>query len=149
MWTLRLIEKKGFIFIVDDEDYELALKCNIHKAYKKPTYLQRNKKLFHRIITNASKDLQVDHINMNSLDNRKCNLRLVDQTLNNYNQKIRSDNKSGHKGVSFDKARNKWRFSSVYKGKYIQKRFAEKSTCIDFALNYYNSTGFKHGVLNG
>lgn len=145
---MRLIQKSDLTFIVDEDDYELALKCSVHKTNKKPSYLMFKKELFHRIITKAPKGLQVDHINMNSLDNRKCNLRHVDQTLNNYNQKIRSDNKSGYKGVSFDKAKNKWRFSSVYKGKYIQKRFVDKSVCVEFAKNYYNSTGFKHGVLN-
>jgi len=50
----------------------------------------------------------IDHKNQNKLDNRKCNLRVVDKSINALNAKIRNDNTSGHCGVSFDKARNRW-----------------------------------------
>lgn len=41
----------------------------------------------------------VDHLNRDGLDNRDENLVYKDQTEQNYNQKIRNDNKSGVKGV--------------------------------------------------
>lgn len=50
----------------------------------------------------------VDHINQNKLDNRRCNLRIVDKSLNAFNTKMRTDNISGHRGVSWDKEKNKW-----------------------------------------
>jgi hypothetical protein len=60
---------------------------------------------------------QVDHINRNRSDNRISNLRLCNNIENGQNSKLRSDNKSGFKGVSWEKNRKKWQ---VYV--YINKR---------------------------
>lgn len=43
--------------------------------------------------------LYVDHINGDTLDNRRCNLREVNGWQNGSNCSIRSNNKSGFKGV--------------------------------------------------
>lgn len=52
---------------------------------------------------------QIDHINKITSDNRISNLRLATQAENNCNTKIRRDNSSGYKGITFDKQTNKWR----------------------------------------
>jgi hypothetical protein len=49
-----------------------------------------------------------DHINRNTFDNRKINLRQATTAENSYNKSIRSDNTSGVIGVSFGKHVNKW-----------------------------------------
>jgi hypothetical protein len=49
----------------------------------------------------------IDHINRDRSDNRISNLRDVPQRLNNRNQSINTKNKSGVKGVRWDKSRNK------------------------------------------
>lgn len=51
---------------------------------------------------------EIDHINLDPTDNRLVNLRLATSSQNNANQGIRSDNKSGFKGVSWDKFNRKW-----------------------------------------
>lgn len=53
----------------------------------------------------------LDHVNGDRSDNRILNLRVVDRTANNRNQKLRSDNKTGFCGVYFDKKSNKYRAS--------------------------------------
>jgi hypothetical protein len=61
--------------------------------------------LMHRIITDAPKGMYVDHINRNTLDNRRCNLRIVTNSEN----LSRSVPKSGVKGVSWHSQVKKWR----------------------------------------
>jgi hypothetical protein len=51
---------------------------------------------------------QVDHRNRDGSDDRIEGLRPATQSQNLANATIRSDNTSGYKGVSWDKARNKW-----------------------------------------
>ena len=50
----------------------------------------------------------IDHIDGDGLNNRWENLREATASQNAYNQKVRSDNTSGVKGVSYDKKRDLW-----------------------------------------
>ena len=51
---------------------------------------------------------EIDHDNGNSSDNRWINLRPATRSQNLMNTKIRKDNRSGFRGVSFSKASSKW-----------------------------------------
>jgi len=53
--------------------------------------------------------MEVDHKDINSLNNNVDNLRLSGRRLQVQSQGIRSDNKSGVRGVSWHKGRSKWR----------------------------------------
>jgi hypothetical protein len=61
----------------------------------------------------------IDHINHNGLDNKLANLRSVTTTENARNVRRRADNKSGVTGVSWWRARNKWRAGIKRNSKYI------------------------------
>lgn len=50
----------------------------------------------------------IDHKNGIRKDNKITNLRLATRSQNSINQKIRENNTSGYKGVSFYKNYNKW-----------------------------------------
>jgi hypothetical protein len=63
----------------------------------------------HRVITNAPAGIEVDHKQGGTLDNQESNLRLCTEARNQWNQRIRSDNTSGYKGVSLDKQNGKWK----------------------------------------
>lgn len=63
----------------------------------------------HRLIAGARKGEVVDHINGNSLDNRKANLRICTKAENSRNRKLGPTNKSGFKGVSWEAHTGKWR----------------------------------------
>lgn len=63
----------------------------------------------HRLITEAPKGQHVDHINHNTLDNRKCNLRLVSIAENQQNRLgAQSNSKSGIRGVVWNIQAGKW-----------------------------------------
>ena len=50
----------------------------------------------------------IDHIDGNTENNAIENLQDVKQSINTQKQRIRSTNKSGYKGVCWDKSRKKW-----------------------------------------
>ncbi len=69
--------------------------------------------LMHRLILQDTlcgrEDVVVDHINRDTADNRKQNLRLATRQQNGYNSKTRANNSSGVMGVSWREDRGKWR----------------------------------------
>lgn len=62
-----------------------------------------------------------DHINRNTLDNRKENLRKANPKENGRNMSIPSNNKSGIIGVHWDKSQEKWA---------VQMNIDGKRTCL-------------------
>jgi hypothetical protein len=109
----------GKYAIVDAEDYE-KLKdykwCTIQGAqtfYAKTFYLSGAILAMHRLILDAPKGLYVDHIDHNGLNNRKSNLRLCTNQQNLRNKLPRPGCSSKYKGVSWSKARNKFR-ANIY-----------------------------------
>jgi len=71
----------------------------------------------HRLIMNAQPGEQVDHINHNTLDNRKPELRLCTKSQNQHNVGKRQDNTSGFKGVTWHKRDQKWQARIMKSGK--------------------------------
>ncbi len=63
--------------------------------------------------------LDIDHINRNRSDNRRVNLRDVTQKQNMQNASKRSDNTSGHPGVSWHKQHSKWQARIMHNQKDI------------------------------
>lgn len=107
---------KGKVALVDDEDYERLSLFKWHYAESDGIgYAKKNNKgkkpaliRMHRLVVGASEGQKVDHINRNTLDNRKSNLRFVTQSQNMMNATIRKTNRSGFKGVCFVSREKKW-----------------------------------------
>ncbi|AXF52618.1 MAG: HNH endonuclease [Caudoviricetes sp.] len=92
---------------VDNEDFE---RLNNYSWNYRFSYAANSiNGLMHRFIMNCPKDKVVDHINHDTLDNRKCNLRICTQQENSMNKISISDRTSIYKGVFFANDRNKWR----------------------------------------
>lgn len=60
---------------------------------------------------------QADHINHDTLDNRRCNLRVCTSRQNNMNRKADRNSSSCFKGVSWRKYHKKWGVEIALKGK--------------------------------
>ena len=107
--------KSGNTFLFDIENYSLLSKYYWFEndqgyilAYNSAT---RKNIRMHRLIMKVldNDDVEIDHINHNIKDNRKCNLRTVTHAQNMKNLKKSKRNTSGYKGISFDKKLGKWR----------------------------------------
>lgn len=74
----KITIRGGAVTLVDDDDFEKLSKMNWRneKGYAKSGGAY-NSVYMHRIIMNPPEDMQIDHINGKTLDNRKCNLRIV------------------------------------------------------------------------
>jgi len=71
-------------------------------------YVELGGKLLHRIIMNPPRELDIDHINRNPLDNRRCNLRPCTMSQNLMNRPKTRANSSGFKGVYLSKKTGKF-----------------------------------------
>lgn len=65
--------------------------------------------LMHMLILGKKDGLEIDHININRLDNRRSNLRHVTHGENMYNLPLAKNNTSGIRGVDYDRRRGRWR----------------------------------------
>ncbi len=107
---MKILNIKGRQVFVDDKDFKnikMYSWCISVSGYAvarvagKVVYL-------HRLLLKVPKGQLCDHINGNRLDNRRDNLRVCTARQNAQNQGIKKSNKSGFKGVSWDKRKQKW-----------------------------------------
>jgi hypothetical protein len=112
---------KGFATVIDDEDYDRLVKypwcitINGTCAYAFNNCVG----YMHRFILGAQQGQFVDHINFDSLDNRRENLRFCTKAQNQQHQRRRRNNSSGYRGVSWNKQRSKYRVRIHVSGREI------------------------------
>lgn len=134
---------QGKITLVDDEDFEKLKEYNWqwNKRYVRRSVRSNGKRdaiLMHRIIVNCPPDMFVDHINGDTLDNRRCNLRICThaENMRNYRPKKLSTS-SVYKGVTWEKDRKRWRAQIKFSQKNIKLGSFENEE--DAAIAYNNA----------
>ena len=148
---------KGFVTIVDDSWYdELSqyswhlTKCITHKIGYATRFSNKKSIYMHRVIMDAKKGQQIDHINHNRCDNRIKNLRLATNTENHKNKPKQSNNKTGFVGVHWCNTTKRFRATIKVKGQVIglgYRRTIIEAVILRMKAN--NKYGFhkNHGVL--
>lgn len=131
MKTIELT--RGLVAIVDDWVYS-RVNCYKWRAVRKRAGLEefyafRNLKrnepqprvgvYMHRLIAGTPPGLMTDHINGNTLDNQRHNLRAVSPTLNQFNRKVFRRSKSGVTGVNKAYNCERWAANIIINGKSI------------------------------
>lgn len=96
---------------------------------------------FHRAVIGAKQGDVVDHIDGNTLNNRKRNLRICTQFDNQKNRGANKNNTSGYKGVCWNKDKKKWTAQLFSDGRRVlNKHFDTKEA----AAHAYNEAAIKY-----
>ncbi len=115
----KIILTQNKVALVDDIDYEKLCKykwyvLHVHNRYWKAVRAIRESNgkrsiiLMSRYIMEASKGEVVDHINGDTLDNRRANLRICTQSANTQNIHT-NRGVSSYQGVCWHNQMKKWR----------------------------------------
>lgn len=137
----------GKYALVDDSDFEYLNQYMWHlndNGYASRS-LKTPSRYMHAIVFGKKTLPHIDHINRDKLDNRKSNLRECSVTDNMANQSMRSDNKSGHKGITWDSKKNNWFACTRRNGKTI---YVGRFKNINDAIREHKKVFFEvHGIM--
>ena len=115
--------------------------CFIEGGYAVATRKQKMVYL-HRLVANAQKGQQIDHKDMNKLNNRCSNLRVCNYSQNSSNRTLIANSRSGYKGVHWESRRNHWvariqvNGHQFQLGSFIDKK--EAASAYDLAASKYH-----------
>ena len=112
-------DDKIFYFDLGDYDKIKNICWRINSEGYVVSSHQKNHIYMHRLVTNCPSDMDVDHQNHITHDNRKENLRICSTSRNLMNHVIKSNNTSGVTGVYWIKRRQNWRVDIGVNGKSI------------------------------
>lgn len=136
---------KGKETVVDDSDFAIlsTFKWTLVSDASGRSYAVRSKMIngkkvtlrMHRVLMGDPHGMQIDHVDGDSLNNQKSNLRVCTQSENLRNTKKHKDNTSGFKGVHYNPNRKKWEanirfdYRLQYLGRYICPLLAYVAYC--------------------
>jgi hypothetical protein len=136
---------QGKVALIDDEDAERVLRYEWRAAWHagaRRYYVKRRTRRkggprhiwLHRFILDAPPGVEVDHINRDGLDNRRANLRFATPAENQWNSGRRIDNRTGFKGVYWNKRKKQFRAQIKRHG--VQRCIGDFTTAIEAARAY-------------
>lgn len=107
--TAKVSLSQGYHAIIDVRDIPIIREYRWHVKPSRFTHYaactlpnERSSTAMHRMLMglgNWDGRISVDHINGDGLDNRRCNLRLANRTIQKLNQRVGRNNTSGELGV--------------------------------------------------
>ncbi len=128
----KIILTQGKVALVDDKDFEYLVNWTWYYSIRGYAELyERGKTIrMHRVVLERKlghSDFEdTDHINGDSLDNQRDNLRPATHVQNSYNRGKNKNNTSGYKGVDQYAQTGKWRARIQVNG---------KNTCLGYFYN--------------
>lgn len=110
---------RGLAARVDDDDYALLSVRQWYATLAGDVWYARHygSGYMHRVITGAADGQYVDHIDMDTLNNTRGNLRVVSNAQNQWNRGPYKSNASGLKGVCYCRSTGRWRSEIQADGK--------------------------------
>lgn len=142
----------GEAILVDDADYEMLSHYRWHtrKGYAMRTAGCNHKKgmVYDILGIESQKGMHVDHINGNTLDNRRANLRLVTPTQNARNKAPHKNTSSKYVGVYLNKrsmsngADHPWKWTITGSCATEEEAARERDRVAKFAFGSYTRLNF-------
>lgn len=141
-YAIMLVPRKGRILevLLDKEDVEKVKQIGKWLSLKDTTlrntsyyivHWGKNYQRLHRFIMNTPKDKEVDHINHNTLDNRKCNLKICTRFENQQNLSSKVTEQTGVYSSIGYKGKIICVSNISKNGKYYYKEFNTKEQAIE------------------
>lgn len=101
----------GMTFTFDRRNYDKIRHVKWYASCEsgRPYMMDCRGRKMHSYLFHCPAGYEIDHISLDTLDNRSCNIRVCTHQQNQMNQPLQKNNTSGVAGVSWYAARNKFR----------------------------------------
>ena len=104
----------GTKFLFDKNRFDRIRDTKWYRNYRDPGHrklylIDRHGNYLHRVLCDCPPGYEVDHISLDTLDNRSENLRVVTHQQNQINHSLQRNNSSGVSGVDFYPRNEKYR----------------------------------------
>lgn len=148
----RIALTKGRFAIIDTSDWDDVVKWNWYLSSMgyaiRDVCLDGNRSIMrmHRCILRAGSKDVCDHINGDSLDNRKSNLRLCTPLQNQMNRRMDKRNKTGFKGVEWRNRYNTFIAKIIINGE--RKHLGSFKTAEEASEAYKQASLKNHGEFS-
>lgn len=104
----------GKVFVIDADNLDKIKGVKFYIGSKSkdgglPYVIDCRGRALHDYLFEHRDGLEIDHINLDTFDNRRCNIRYCTHQQNQMNQPLQRNNTSGVSGVSYYPPRHKFR----------------------------------------
>ena len=145
---------QGLVALVDADDYDMLMQWKWAAAKRRPNEFcatrsepridgRQDTVYMHRVIMGEPIGLVIDHINHDTLDNRRANLRACTHAENQRNRRSVPNTTSKYLGVCWYKQTGKWRAQIKSNGKKIGLGYFSNEA--DAAIAYNDAAKLYHG----